>query len=107
MQWRVEALPSAWDEIRSMPPGLQARILRLMQIVETFGVDRLHEPHARQVDGKIWELRAKAAEGIARGLYVTMAGRRVVILHVFEKKTQKTPARAIALARQRMKEMDG
>ena len=55
----------------------------------------------------MWELRAKAAEGIARGLYVAMVGRRVVILHVFEKKTQKTPARAIALARQRMKEMDG
>ena len=107
MQWRVEALPAAWDEIRSLPQGLQARILRLMQIVEAFGIDRLHEPHARQVDGKMWELRAKAAEGIARGLYVAMVGRRVVILHVFEKKTQKTPARAIALARQRMKEMDG
>ena len=106
MQWTVEALPAAWDEIRSLPQGLQARILRLMQIVETFGIDRLHEPHARQVDGKMWELRAKAAEGIARGLYVAMAGRRVVILHVFEKKSQKTPARAIALAWQRMKELD-
>ena len=107
MTWTVEALPAAWTEIRSLPQGLQARLLRLMQTVEVFGIEKLHDPHARQIDGKLWELRVKAPEGIARGIYVTMAGRRVVVLHVFEKKTRKTPARAIALARQRMKETFG
>ena len=55
------------------------------------------------LEGKLWELRVKAAEGIARGLYVTVTGRRVVVLHVFEKKTQKTPRRAIEIALDRMK----
>ena len=59
----------------------------------------------KHVDGKLWELRAKAAEGIARGICVTVTGRRVVVLHVFVKKSQKTPAGALALAKERMKEV--
>jgi phage-related protein len=36
---------------------------------------------------------------------VTATGRRVVILRVFTKKTQKTPRHEIELARQRAKEV--
>jgi phage-related protein len=36
---------------------------------------------------------------------VTATGRRVVILRVFVKKTQKTPRREIELAQQRAKEV--
>ena len=39
------------------------------------------------------------------GIYVTMAGRRVVILRVFIKKTDKTPKRELDLAEKRMKEL--
>lgn len=46
---------------------------------------------------------AKASEGIACGLYVTVTGRRVVVLHVFVKKSQKTPTAALRIARDRMK----
>lgn len=62
----------------------------------------MNEPHVKHVEGKLWELRAKSSEGIARGLYVTTVGRRVVVLHVFVKKSQKTPAAALAVARERM-----
>ncbi|CAN7541721.1 type II toxin-antitoxin system RelE/ParE family toxin [Pararhizobium sp. LjRoot235] len=51
------------------------------------------------------ELRAKAAEGIARGIYVTVTGRKVIVLHVFVKKSQKTPAGALEIARARLKEL--
>jgi phage-related protein len=44
-------------------------------------------------------------DGIARALYVTATGRRVVIIHVCTKKTQKKPRREIGLARQRAKEV--
>jgi len=36
---------------------------------------------------------------------VTVTGRRVVILHVFVKKSQKTPKAALEIARARMKEV--
>jgi phage-related protein len=50
-------------------------------------------------------LRAKAPGGIARGLYATKTGRRVVILHVFVKKSQKTPRAALQLAYKRMEKL--
>lgn len=92
-------------EIEALPPALQARLLRLMEMVENVGLENLHEPHAKHIEGKLWELRAKASEGIARGLYVTLTGRRVVILHVFVKKSQKMPRNALNTARERMKQV--
>lgn len=82
-------------------------MLRLMGTVQTHGLERMQEPHVKHLDGKLWELRAKSIEGIARGIYVAAQGRRVVVLHVFAKKTAKTPARALAIARARMNEVIG
>ena len=60
-----------------------------MEMVESLGLKQIHKPHVKHLEGKLWELRAKAPEGIARGIYVTVTGRRVVVLHVFARKTQK------------------
>lgn len=103
MQWSVETLAVVDDEIDRLAVGLRARLLRLLVTVERVGLDQMREPHVKHLEGKLWELRVSAQEGIARGLYVTASGRRVVVLHVFEKKTQKTPRRAIELALERMK----
>lgn len=106
MQWTVETLNADVDaEIEALPPALQARLIRLMEMVEAVGLEQIHEPHVKHIDGKLWELRAKATEGIARGFYVTITGRRVVVLHVFVKKSQKTPKTALDIARQRMKQV--
>jgi phage-related protein len=106
MRWTVETFSAAVDaEIEALPAALRARLVRLMETIEAVGLENMREPHVRHLDGKLWELRAKAAEGIARGLYVTITGRRVVILHAFAKKTQKTPRTALAIARERMKQV--
>lgn len=106
MLWSVETVDKADAEIEALPVKLRARLLRLLEMVERLGLDALHEPHVKHIDGKLWELRAKAPEGIARGIYVAMAGRRVVVLHVFVKKSQKTPARALETARKRLAEVE-
>lgn len=93
-------------EILDLPPGLQARLIRLFEAIETVGLEQLREPHVKHLEGKLWELRAKSSDGIARGIYVTVTGRRVVILHVSVKKSQKTPRVALEIARSRMKEID-
>jgi phage-related protein len=103
MRWTVETHAAADAEIEALPPGLQARLIRLMEAIENVGLEQLHEPHVKHLEGKLWELRAKAAEGIARGIYVAVSGRRVVVLHVFVKKSQKMPQGALAIARERMK----
>ncbi|MEO8758886.1 MAG: type II toxin-antitoxin system RelE/ParE family toxin [Devosia sp.] len=105
MRWTVETLDPVDVEIESLPPGLRARVVRLLEAIENVGLEHLRERHVKHLDGKLWELRAKAQEGIARGIYVTTSGRRVVVLHVFAKKTQKTPQRALNIAQERMKQV--
>ena len=105
MQWTVVTHDAADEEIAALPVGLRARLLGLMEMIENVGLDRMREPHVDHVKGKIWELRAKAKEGIARGLYFSHAGRTVVVLHAaFVKKSPKTPRGAIQTAEARMKE---
>ena len=105
MGWTVETVSAADPEILALPAKLRARLIRLLEAVENVGLEALREPHVRHLDGKLWELRVKAEEGIARGIYVTATGRRIVVLHVFVKKSRKTPRRALATARQRMKQV--
>ncbi len=105
MLWSVETLEKVDAEIEALPARLRARFLRLLEMVESLGLEALHEPHVKHVEGKLWELRAKAPEGVARGIYVALNGRRVVVLHVFVKKGQKTPLRALELARKRLAEV--
>lgn len=47
----------------------------------------------------------KGRDGISRAIYVVAHPRRVVVLRVFAKKTQKTPRREIRLALERAKEV--
>ena len=105
MRWSVLILPAAQEEILALPPGLGARMVRLLDLIADYGLEQMREPHVKHLEGKLWELRVSAQEGIARGIYVSATGRRVIVLHVFENKTQKTPARAIGLALVRMKEV--
>ena len=64
----------------------------------------MREPYVKHLEGKLWEMRMKGRDGIARALYVAAAGRRVVVLRAFIKKTQKTPRAEIDLTLQRAKE---
>lgn len=94
----VRAALDAW------PPGLRARYRALILRMLEHGPD-LGMPHTRALGGGLYEVRAKAAEGIGRVLYCTGVGQRIVILHAFVKKTDKTPVRDLALARRRIKEV--
>ena len=105
MEWTVETVSAADSEILALPAKLRARLVRLLEAVENVGLEALREPHVRHLEGKLWELRIRAEEGIARGIYVTATGRRIVVLHVFVKKSRKTPRRALATARERMKQV--
>ena len=105
MDWTVETVSAVDAEIAALPVALRARLLRLMETVENVGLEALRAPHVRHLEGKLWELRVRAEGGIARGIYVTAAGRRVVVLHVFAKKSRRTPRRALATARERMRQV--
>ena len=61
-------------------------------------------PHTEALGGGLFELRLKGAEGIARIIFCLVISRQIVVLHAFIKKTQKTPARDLKIARLRTKE---
>jgi phage-related protein len=95
---------SIQQEILSMPVGFLARYLRYTDRMEVFGPD-LGMPHTRAMGDGLFELRLKAAEGIARVFYCTIVGKKIMVLHQFTKKTDKTPPRELETARRRMKEV--
>jgi len=92
------------DDVLALPAGLLARYFSLTDRMATAGAN-LGEPHTEAFGGGLLELRLKSAEGIARVFYCTLVDRRIVMLHSFIKKTQKTPPRELRIAKTRLKEI--
>ncbi len=106
MVWVVETLNAIVDEeLATLPQDMRARFTRIAELIEAVGLPNVREPHVKHIRGPIWEIRLKGRAGIARALYVTAGCRRVVVVRVFVKKTQKTPRTEIEIALERAKEL--
>ena len=104
--WTVEFLSEeALAEMESLPADMKAHFARIVDLIQSHGLERVREPYVKHLEGKIWEMRLKGRDGIARSLYLTASGRRIVVLRTFVKKTEKTPRREIELALERAKEV--
>lgn len=90
--------------VLELPTGLLGRYLRLADLMLIYGPD-LGMPHTRAMGGGLFELRVMGKEGLARMLYCTAADRQIIFLHGFIKKSDKTPIRHLAKARERLKEV--
>ena len=106
MKWTVETLNDVVDlELEALPADMRARFIRVVELIETFGLQSVGHPHVKHLEGVLWEMRLSGKAGIARAVYVTVTGKKVVVVRVFVKKTQKTPRREINLALERAKEI--
>jgi len=106
VRWKVEILnETVASEISALPPDMQARFIRIAERIGQIGLESLGAPHVKHLEGKLWELRLIGRDGIARAMYITANGRRVVVVRAFVKKTQKTPRTEIELALRRAKEV--
>lgn len=92
-------------EVQALPEDMQGRLLRIIELLQQWGPQRVGMPYTRPLGAKLWEMRVSGRSGIARVIYTAAAGRRLVMLHAFVKKTERTPPRAIATAEQRAKEL--
>ena len=106
MQWSFSFVSTeAKAELDALPADVRASFERIVQLVQSVGLERVHEPYIKHIEDRLWEMRLRGRGGISRSLYVTASGRRVVILRTFVKKTQKTPRREIELALKRAREV--
>jgi phage-related protein len=106
MKWTVEFLDDRVEaEFSALPVDFQASILRVADLIRKYGLENVGMPYVRHVQGKIWAMRGRGRDGIARSLYVTGKGRRVIILRSFVKKSPRTPDDEVNIARKRAKEM--
>jgi phage-related protein len=95
---RVEAA------VMNLPKTLLARFFALADRMEQHGPN-LGEPHTKAMGDGLFEMRLKGAEGIARVFYCAVIGQRIVLLHCFVKKDQKTPQVELKTAQRRLKEI--
>lgn len=94
------------DFLESLPVKHRARAIREIELLEEFGTD-LTMPHVKQIDGKLWELRIKASSNISRIFYFVSINNKIVLLHGFIKKTNKTPEREKETAKKEWQSIKG
>ena len=90
MKWSFSFVSAeAKAELDALPADVRASFERIVQLLQAVGLERVHEPYIKHIEDRLWEMRLRGRGGIARSLYVTAAGRRVVILRTFVKRRRR------------------
>src|SRR3989344_8828005 len=108
-KWRVLVYESPNGDkpveefLNSLDKKARLKVSRTFELLEQFGLEGSY-PHAKKLTGtQLWELRILGSDSI-RIFYVTVTGKIFLLLHGFKKKSQKTPAKEIIVAKKRLKE---
>jgi phage-related protein len=103
--WTVHTLNTTVDdELEALPVDIRSKFVRVSGLLERFGPQNVGMPHIGSLGDKFWEIRVSGQDGIARGIYIYSSGKKIIVLHVFIKKTQKTPPAALQMATRRAKQ---
>ncbi len=69
MPWLVEALnTSVSAEIEALPGDMKAKFLRIVDMIQTLGLERMREPYVKHLDGRLREMRITGRDGISRAI---------------------------------------
>ena len=91
--------------IESLGKKQKAKIFRIFQYVEVYGLSSIL-PHVKKLSGTdLWEIRILGQDNI-RILYVSLGVKSIVVLHGFIKKTQKTQNKEIIIALKRLNQYE-
>ena len=90
--WTVETLNATVDaELEALPEDILADFWQIADLIKDMGLERVRGPYVSHLQGPLWEMRLKGKDGIARAVYVAAHGKRVVVVRIFVKKTQRHP----------------
>ena len=95
---KVRLIVDAW------PVGIRAFYARVTERMKIYGPN-LGMPLTRSLGEGLFEIRAIGKEGIGRALFCMIKGRKIIVLHAFIKKTEKTPIHELEIARKRLSEI--
>jgi phage-related protein len=102
MDWEILYYDEDVQEIiNAWPVGIRACYARITERIVMFGPN-LGMPFTRSMGKGLFEIRARGKEGIGRAFFCTIVDQRIVVLHAFTKKSQKTPQKELEIARRRM-----
>ena len=63
------------------------------------------EPHSKVLGQGLFEIRVRSKNDIARIIYTFTTGRKIILLHGFIKKTEKTSLKELEIAKERLKNL--
>lgn len=93
----------AQKDLFKTPEIIQTEFNAIISNLETKG--KLDYPEAKKLSHNLFEIRIKIHDSY-RGFYAYLKSNYIVILHIFKKKSQKTPKKELIIAYQRLKKYD-
>ena len=105
MNWKIYFFETTRGEkpvkefIKTLSDSTISKVAKSIDLLEKYGTF-LCMPHCKKITRDIYELRIRGKEEV-RVLYFIQKG-NIYLLHVFKKKTQKTPSKEIKIAEYRM-----
>ena len=90
------------DYLNQLPTRSRSKVSHLITILQEYGPS-IKPPYSKKIQEKLWELRSSGNESIR--IFYTKFNNKYYLLHIFRKKTNKTPIREINTALDRMKEL--
>jgi len=88
------------DFLDTLSPPTQSKLLRIFENIVEYGLQSVI-PHVKKLSGTpFWEIRILGQDNI-RVIYVVPTQLRVLALHGFTKKSQKTPTKELRIVSQR------
>jgi len=108
MVWKIRDLKTPRGEkviesyLEKQEKKSRTRVIRTILMLGRYGPS-LGMPYAKKIDRDLWELRISGKEAFR--VFYTAREEEIILLHIFKKKTQKTPRQEIRIARKRLKEI--
>ena len=108
-RWKIEFYKSpngksaVYDWFLAQEAKVKARFAQIFDLLQDKGIS-VGMPYVRPiVNTKLYEIRVEQSKNIYRIFYFAYTGRRFILLHGFQKKTQKTLKKEIEIAEKRRK----
>jgi phage-related protein len=93
----------AIEELEDFSEKVKIKFRGLIDILMSEG--RLEYPNGKKIGKNLFEIRIKV-NGVYRGFYAYLVNDVILILHFFNKKTQKTPSKDILVSERRLREYE-